>query len=213
MSVLDLIKERHSVRNYNDVEIEEEKRKIITDLIEEVNQKYDLHIQVFFDESDCFKGFLAKYGKFSGVKNYISLVGCDEEKLGYFGEMIVLKLQGLGLRSCFVGLTHGSSKALKQKGEKEHCLISFGYPLKEGVSHKIKNITDVSNYNDKMPSWFKEGVEAALFAPTAMNQQKFYITYVDENHIEFKKGIGFYTKLDLGIVKYNFDAITKKSSL
>ena len=55
-----------------------------------------------------------------------------------------------------------------------------------------------------MPDWFKSGVEAALLAPTAMNQQKFLFSF-DGNRVSAKAGMGFYAKVDLGIVKYHFE--------
>ena len=55
-----------------------------------------------------------------------------------------------------------------------------------------------------MPDWFKSGVEAELLAPTAMNQQKFLFSF-DGNRVSAKAGMGFYTKVDLGIVKYHFE--------
>ena len=55
-----------------------------------------------------------------------------------------------------------------------------------------------------VPDWFGRGVEAALLAPTAMNQQKFLFT-LDGSKVSSKAGMGFYTKLDLGIVKYHFE--------
>ena len=54
------------------------------------------------------------------------------------------------------------------------------------------------------PDWFKKGIDAALLAPTAMNQQKFQFT-LKENRVLAKAGIGFYSKIDLGIVKYHFE--------
>lgn len=54
------------------------------------------------------------------------------------------------------------------------------------------------------PDWFKCGVEAALLAPTAMNQQKFKFTY-DNGAVHAKAGVGFYSKIDLGIAKYHFE--------
>ena len=41
-------------------------------------------------------------------------------------------------------------------------------------------------------------------ATTAMNQQKFYFE-LKEGKIKAKLGFGFYTKIDLGIAKYNFE--------
>ena len=49
-----------------------------------------------------------------------------------------------------------------------------------------------------------EGGEAALLAPTAMNQQKFFFTLAGERVLA-KAGTGFYTRMDLGIVKYHFE--------
>lgn len=56
--------------------------------------------------------------------------------------------------------------------------------------------------------WFDAGVKAALLAPTAMNQQKF-VFELKNGEVSVKvAGKGFYTKLDLGIVKYHFEAVT-----
>lgn len=62
----------------------------------------------------------------------------------------------------------------------------------------------VSNINPDSPEWFKQGVEAALLAPTAMNQQKFMLSYT-KGKVTATAGKGFYTKIDLGIVKYHFE--------
>ncbi len=81
----------------------------------------------------------------------------------------------------------------------------------QGVSHKIKTVEQVSNASDITPSWFKKGVEAALLAPTAVNQQKFSFEYVGEKNnchqIRAKKGFSMigYAKMDLGIAKYHFE--------
>lgn len=90
------------------------------------------------------------------------------------------------------------------KGEKLSVVIAIGYGQTQGVAHKSKAATDVSNLTDISPAWFRTGVEAALLAPTAMNQQKFILTQ-EGNTVTAKSGSGFYTKLDLGIVKYHFE--------
>ena len=209
MEMLDLMKQRHSVRQYTDRVIEPEKRTALNDLIQKINQSAGLHIQIFYEESKCFDSMMAHYGKFTGVKNYIALVGkksaSPEETLGYYGEQIVLKAQELGLNTCWVAMTHGKSKAEIGKGEKQVCLISLGYGAVSGVPHKSKSLSDVCNYSAEMPEWFLGGMKAALLAPTAMNQQKFYFELRDDGTVKATCGRGFYTKLDLGIVKYHFE--------
>ena len=48
-------------------------------------------------------------------------------------------------------------------------------------------------------------VACALLAPTAINQQKFKFSLHDGNKVSVKAGLGFYSKVDLGIVKYHFE--------
>ncbi len=56
--------------------------------------------------------------------------------------------------------------------------------VNQGNSHKSKAKSDVSNASDLTPAWFNKGIDAALLAPTAVNQQKFYFKYLG------KKGDG-----------------------
>lgn len=213
MEIIELMKERHSVRQYTDKKIEKENREVLNALIAKINQKAGLHIQIIYDEPKCFNSMMAHYGKFDGVNNYIALVGeksKSDESLGYYGEQIVLKAQELGLNTCWVAMTHGKSKAQIDKGEKLVCLISLGYGKTDGVAHKSKKLSEVCNYKKDMPEWFLSGMEAALLAPTAMNRQKFYFELLPDNSIKITCGKGLYTKLDLGIVKYHFEVVSGK---
>lgn len=206
--MLEIMKKRHSVRQYEDKVIEEEIRVELDKVIKNANESANLNIQACYDEPEAFSTFMAHYGKFENVKNYIALVAGKnkDEKIGYWGEHIVLKAQELGLNTCWVAMTYGKGKAKinKQKGEKIYCVLAIGYGKTQGVSHKVKTIEKVSNVSDDTPEWFKTGVEASLLAPTAMNQQKFKFIYADGKVIA-KSGVGFYSKIDLGIAKCHFE--------
>lgn len=210
MEIIDVIRSRHSVRKYKNDEIEETKRLILNNLIDECNKESGLHIQACYDEPTAFNTFMAHYGKFNNVKNYIVMVGKKRmgEKVGYYGEKIVLKAQELGLNTCWVALTYGKGKVKVnvEKDEKIICVISMGYGENQGVPHRNKKEKDV--VVGEVPKWAKVGVEACFLAPTAINQQKFQIVFEGEKVSIVKKGIGFYTDVDLGIVKYHFEAVT-----
>lgn len=211
MDTLTLMKERHSVRSYQTKTIPPEIKIKLVSKIQELNRKSTLSMQLFFDEPECFKSTLAHYGHFSHVTNYLAIVGHkhrDEEKAGYYGETFVLYAQSLGLHSCFVGLTHGKSAATIGQGEKQFIVIAFGYGAEDGHPHKSKPMDTLCHVDGIMPSWFKKGMEAAMLAPTAMNQQKFFITYQDGLLKAEVKGRGFFTQMDLGIVKYHFETIS-----
>ncbi len=209
MDIIEAIKSRHSVRQYTDQQIEEDILNEIRTEIDECNKESGLHIQLVASEPRAFDSFMAHYGKFSGVNNYIVLIGKKGKKLeelcGYYGERLVLKIQQLGLNSCWVAMTYKKipSAFVINKGEKLTVVIAVGYGKNQGIAHKSKTIEKVSNVSDKTPSWFKDAIELALLAPTAMNQQKFKFYYENGNVIA-KPGVCFYSKIDLGIVKYHF---------
>lgn len=217
MNTLEIMNQRHSVRQYTQQPIEQEKRMVLNEMIASINQEAGLHIQMIYDDPKCFDSFMAHYGKFTGVRNYIALVGKKspklDETLGYYGEKLVLQAQELGLNTCWVALTHGKSKALVGKGEKLVCLISVGYGVTQGTAHKNKPLPELCNQTDSMPDWFLNGMNAALLAPTAMNQQKFYFELLPDGTVKATCGTGFYTKLDLGIVKYHFEAASGQKTL
>ncbi len=211
MDFLEIMKARHSVRQYSEKKIESGKRETLTSLVKECNKESGMNIQIIFDEPKCFDSMMAHYGKFSGVENYIALVGKKDagldEKAGYYGEKLVLKAQELGLNTCWVAMTHGKSTAQIRRGEKLACIIALGYGTTQGTAHKNKPMEQLCNCASGMPDWFSKGMEAALLAPTAMNQQKFYVT-LENGEASAKAGKGFYTKMDLGIIKYHFEAVT-----
>lgn len=205
------------MRQYTDRAIEPEKRTVLDALTQEINRKAGLSVQIIYDDPKCFDSFMAHYGKFAGVRNYIALVGKKapglDEILGYYGEELVLKAQELGLNTCWVALTHGKSKAAVGRGEKEVCLIALGYGVTQGVEHKSRPMQELCTCGEPMPEWFRCGMNAAMLAPTAMNQQKFRFELLPDGTVKAACGSGFHTKLDLGIVKYHFEAVTGKKTV
>ncbi|MGI6223574.1 MAG: nitroreductase family protein [Prevotella sp.] len=210
IDLLQAIRERHSVRRYTDKPVPAEVANELQQMANQYNEQAGLHIQVVTDDPTAFSGFMARYGKFSGVNNYIALVGTKadhlDEQLGYYGEHLVLRLQQLGLNSCWVGLTYSKNpdRVTVEKGEKFVAVICFGYGATQGVAHKSKKREQVMTAQDA-PDWFLRGVDAALLAPTATNQQKFRFILHDDGSVEEKTGWGFFAHVDLGIVKYHFE--------
>ena len=217
MTILEAIEARHSVRAYKEQPLTEDVVRVLEEKIECFNQEGKLHIQLVTNEPKAFKGTLAKYGKFKNVSNYLVMAGKKsddlDERVGYYGEHLVLLAQMLGLNTCWVGLSYSKVPGtfVLANDEKIACYIALGYGETQGASHKVKTIDQVSNVSDITPSWFKRGVQAALYAPTAINQQKFYFEYVrvenNQHKVLAKKGFSLvgYTHMDLGIAKCHFE--------
>lgn len=210
MDLKEAMQARHSVRQYKDQPLSVEVIAALQEEIAACNRESSLHIQLVTNEPRAFDGFMAHYGKFSGVTSYLALIGKKgpdlDEKCGYFGQRLVLKAQQLGLNTCWVAMSYTKIKTAftVDKGEKLCVVIALGYGATQGVPHKSRPFSEVAKADGQMPDWFKNGVEAALLAPTAMNQQKFLFT-LSGDKVSAKAGRGFYTKLDLGIVKYHFE--------
>ena len=223
MTLLEAISARHSVRKYIDKDIPADIIAALQEKVAECNKEGNLNIQLVQNETRAFTGMLS-YGQFSGVKNYLVMVGKKskdlDERVGYYGEQLVLYAQTLGLNTCWVGLSYRKVPEAYNIGKEEKlvCMIALGYGEIQGVGHKIKTVEQVSNASDITPSWFKKGVEAALLAPTAVNQQKFSFEYVGMNNnrhqVKAKKGISMigYTQIDLGIAKCHFEIGTGKEN-
>ena len=209
MDTLELMKSRHSVRRFTDKHLDTETIAALNAEIDACNIESGLHIQLITNEPEAFQAGKPTYGQFKGCRNYLAIVGPKgkDVEAGYYGERVVLKAQELGVNSCWVALTYkkGKTQGVENAGEKRYLVVALGYGESNGTAHKVKTITEISDYKDGDPDWYKAGLEAALLAPTAMNQQKFRFERSGEKVTVKVAGLSFYTKIDLGIVKYHFE--------
>ena len=170
MELIEAIKSRHSVRKYTDQPIDVSKLATLRKAIEEANAESGLNIQLVVNEPEAFGSKLHTYGTFSGVKNYLVMAAPKgrewEEKVGYYGEKIVILAQSLGLNTCWAGLTYKkvAGAFTLRDGDIIHCEISLGYGENQGVQHPQKPADRFYEAEGEVPEWFKAGVEAALLA-------------------------------------------------
>ena len=218
MTLQEAIQARHSVRAYQGQPLSDADARALQEKIDAVNREGRLHIQLIRNEPKAFLGPFARYGKFRGVTDYLVMAGAKandlDERIGYYGEQLVLFAQTIGLNTCWVGLSYTKVPGtyVLNDGEVIKAYISIGYGETQGVSHKIKRIDQVSNVSDNSPEWFRRGVEAALLAPTAINQQKFSFELLPTEDGQMPRVLAKrhfslvgYTLMDLGIAKYHFE--------
>ncbi len=216
MTTIEAIDARHSVRAYQEKPIDPDIRGQLDRFAEECNRESGLHIFIRYDDPDGFDSRLAHYGHFRNVKNYIVLAGKKTEDFdficGYYGEKIVLFTQQLGLNTCWAALTFNRKtvKKLIPDGETLCMVIALGYGETQGVNRKSKPAEDVAENGMDQP-WFAKGIEAALKAPTAVNQQKFMFSMKDGEPFAQVKGWGSCTRVDLGIAAYHFEAASGRA--
>ena len=216
MSEIDAIKERHSVRNYEAKKIEADKVEKIRAKIEELNKEGNLHLQFMVDAGKTYNKLFNKVAGLGSAPSVIACVGIDDETLeqrvGYYGEKLVLFIQELGLNTCWAG-TFNQKNIGAEVGDGEKLVISIavGYGKDKGKPHKSKSPEQVIEAKGDRPYWFNTGVDMALLAPTAINQQKFTIRLNEDESVDFVDKGGIFSQVDLGIVRCHFEIGAEKS--
>ena len=216
MSEIDAIKERHSVRNYEAKKIEADKVEKIRAKIEELNKEGNLHLQFMEDAGKTYNKLFNKVAGLGSAPSVIACVGIDDETLeqrvGYYGEKLVLFIQELGLNTCWAG-TFNQKNIGAEVGDGEKLVISIavGYGKDKGKPHKSKSPEQIIEAKGDRPYWFNKGVDMALLAPTAINQQKFTIRLNEDESVDFVDKGGIFSQVDLGIVRCHFEIGAEKS--
>ena len=211
MTVIEAIKERHAVRVYQKKAIPADILQKLNDFIAECNAEGNLHFQLLEDAGKTYNTLMNKAMGLGSAPSVIACVGPDSElldqKIGYYGEKIVIYAQQLGLNTCWTGTYSAKNvEAQLDDGERLVIVIAIGYGENQGKARKSKTVEQVIEGNvEDMPQWFIDGVEMALLAPTAINQQKFCFALRNgEEVVAVDKG-GIMSQVDLGIVKYHFE--------
>ncbi len=213
MNDFEAIYARHSVRSYKPDAIEADKVLQLREKIDELNKEGDLHMQLLEDAGKTYSRIMNRVAGLGSAPSVIACVGRDaddlDQRVGYYGEQLVLFAQKLGLNTCWTGtFSKGGTDADVPAGERLVICIAIGYGKDQGKARKSKTYDDVVKVDaavGEAPEWFKKGVEMALLAPTAINQQKFQIRLGADESVELVDKGGILSQVDLGIVKCHFE--------
>ena len=218
MNEIDAIRQRHSVRQYKADRIEEEKVALIKAKIDELNAEGDLNLQFIEDAEKTYNKLFNRVSGLGSAPSVIACVGKDDKSLdqrvGYYGEKLVLYAQTLGLNTCWTGTFNRKNiSADIPDGERLVISIAIGYGKDSGKERKTKSKEQLSEASTQRPEWFDKGVEMAMLAPTAINQQKFLIKLNDDESVAFIDKGGVLSQVDLGIVKCHFELGSGKKQI
>lgn len=144
------------------------------------------------------------------------------EKVGYYGQELVLYATRLGLGTCWVAGTfdRASVAVTLGEGEKLWDVIPIGYAAQKTPA-KQKMIRAGIRARDRaldtfvesgvpfsaLPDWVRQGVTAVRLGPSAVNQQPVNIVYKDDRiFARLHKSGNDLVYNDLGIAKRQFEA-------
>ena len=225
MDAFEVIKKRISCRAFSGEDIEREKIEKLIACIERINEKTGLHFQIYTGltkEESVVK--LARTMFDGKVYWYAALVGGEDElsaeKVGYYGEELVLLATSLGLGTCWVGASYDRDSINPEigQGEKLWCVIPIGYPAKkiplkqrlirDGLRKKTpapEKIVEGDTAFQDLPEWVRISMQAVVDGPSAINKLPIHLICEKNNYFMkiYKENHG-YEWTDLGIAKYQF---------
>ncbi len=187
------------------------------------NKEADLSMQLVTNNGDAFDGFRKSYGMFSGVRNYIALVGKLKdahrmEKEGYYGERLVLEATAMGLSTCWVGTNYdkASCVCVLKADETLDCVIAIGYAdekrsmrekFMESVTHrKSKTLEQMIRCDaPTLPDWVSSGMRCVMKAPSARNLQPVVFRCQGGTVTASVEETAERVLIDLGIAKRHFE--------
>ena len=219
MDISEAIALRHSVRRYDAARpLTPEATDRLRCLIEAANRDSDLRLKLVTDEPHSFgDSLMARYGRFSGVRNYICVEAPDTADgaaaAGYHGEMLVLEARAMGLDTCWVGLTFKRKHVPVDvaRGYRLMALIAIGYGEDHGRPRHSRQPGDISPDYDTAPAWFRRGIESVMLAPSALNSQQVRFRYLGDFRVSARKRFtlmaGSYFDIDRGIAMAHFEAV------
>jgi len=214
----ELLRSRHSVRQFTPHPLDPDAVASLSREIDRINTDKGLSFKLVTNEPDAFgRSLMARYGKFSGVTNYIVAAGPADRGVdaGYYGEALVLMALAQGIDSCWVVLTYSKRSVTRavsvDPDAKLFAVIALGYAERPGKPHPSKAPTDIAPDYPNAPEWFRRGVDAVLLAPSSINRQPYRITLSPDGKADLQVVNGFlsptkpYAPLDLGIARLHFD--------
>lgn len=217
---LGAIETRRSRRAYTAVPIASEKVAYLQEKILSINSESGLSISWLEDGSRAFTA-LKSYGMFKNIGSIIMLKGARSkpdlfERIGYYGELLVLEATALDLGTCWIAGTYDKKSDVFSLGIEEVlvAIISIGnvpseQTLKEKLIHrtvkrKTLQLEEFYTAEEEIPQWFAKGIKAVQKAPSAVNSQRVRFHYSKEGITASAPGTWATDPIDIGIAKLHF---------
>lgn len=209
--IVQIIKERISVRSFDKKKTDEAAFKKLEEYINKVNEEAKTKLRFLLTDKREDSGSpekLGTYGIISGAERYIIGVmdknDRDDVEFGYLFEKIVLCATGLGLGTCWLGGTFKRSdfEQVAKLQENEHIPIVSPVGIKKEKTGLVNKMMRAGAGSDKRKPWnelffedsaetpltedaagaYKTVLEMVRLAPSASNKQPWRVIRVKNEY-------------------------------
>ena len=213
---------RRSRRTYDPTPIDPEIADKLQQLIARYAEEAGVRMELVLDNGTAFEGLRRSYGMFSGVRHYLGLIEDKRdphsaEKLGYYGELLLLHAVTMGLAGCWVAGSYDrkACPVILQEHEALICVIVLGNTSQDQsgrekliynfIHRKTRSIEEMYIADTDVPDWFIAAMEAVKRAPSAINRQPVKFSYKEERVSAWvERKPDDMLALDFGIAKCHF---------
>ncbi|WP_289189139.1 MULTISPECIES: nitroreductase family protein [Bacteroidales] len=223
MDILEAIKERRSVRNFDGEGLSETSRKILLNIVEHSTSPFGGSVTIRLKKFDIKDGYKpSTYGMIKGATDFFMLgIGDDEASsltAGFRFEQVVLKAWQLGLGTCWIAATFKGStfedENIWPDGEKLRVICPVGTPAKQSLMEKVTRLSLGSKkrrpFAELFYDWdfehplspkkrFGLALEMMRLAPSSTNSQPWRAVVADDTVHFYYKPQSKSSVLDCGI--------------
>lgn len=237
-SITDVIRDRYSVRSYNQGILSEEILENIEEYISDLDNPFNVNVRIRLIKKEKYEGVvrLGTYGVINGA-NYYLVAACENkefglEAIGYTFEKAILYCTSLGLATVWLGGTFSKGDFEKTinlreneilpvvspigyEGEKKSFIASF---IKENKNNR-KNFSELFYNKDfntplnKEDDEYSEALEMVRLAPSSLNSQPWRIVKDRDSLHIYSEGKKKMNKIDIGIALSHIDLYMKEKEI
>ncbi|GAB6167925.1 nitroreductase family protein [Clostridium carnis] len=238
-NVTEVIKLRHSVRNYENKPLAKDIVEKIEKYIGNIDNPFNAKVRVKLIKKDDYskETKLGTYGVIKGA-NYYLAVACengdfDLETLGYVFQKAILYCTSLGLGTVWLGGTFNKGEFAKamniSSNEKLPIVSPVGYEggkksflatIMGSNTNKRKAYSEIFFYNDfntslskELSEEYYEALEMIRIAPSAVNKQPWRVLRKGNDLHFYTDGSKEVNKIDIGIAMCNFHLTVKEQDI
>ncbi|MGM0549000.1 MAG: nitroreductase family protein [Bacillota bacterium] len=218
------VQNRYSQQKYMAKEIKEFTLRSLGNKVEKLNKIYpEVRIEILPNSiKEILPALKGKYGNFTESPAFIAFIINDKgehrwTKMGYIGEATILEATALGLGTCWIAGRYLEGKSdfnidLK-RGERLVAVSPLGYSsesynltrhfISKLFPHRDrKNVKELcpDGYDPDWPSWVKNAIKIASYAPSRLNRQPWRFYYGENKLLLDSVGEpSSYKRLECGI--------------
>ncbi|MCL1802780.1 MAG: nitroreductase family protein [Eubacteriaceae bacterium] len=214
------IKTRESRRAYQRLPLRKEDSDVIQALLSRYNAEAKLSFSLIEIDEELFTNYRRGKSSYKNIVNYVALSAAQgsDEKIGYYGELVMLEATAIGLGTCWITRTYDKAACAQKldlgEGESLYGIIAIGYPSnKKTLREKATKLMwqlgaafskPLKSIGEFAPEWAHEGMKCVSRSPSRLPRQPYTFVFTEEGRVKAMP-TNASRRIELGIALVHFE--------